>query len=139
MTSRKRGERSVRLLKVGESLRHRLAEILLRDPPRHEALADARVTVTEVRVSPDLRHAKVFVGTFNLPDQAAAVAALNENARYLRGVLGKSIHLKFTPELTFVLDPSFDEATHIETLLEQPRVKRDLVAAVAPVTRDEEE
>lgn len=139
MNSRKRGDRSVRLLKVGESLRHRLADILLRDPPRHDALADARVTVTEVRVSPDLRHAKVFIGTFDLPDKAGAVAALNENARYLRGLLGKSIHLKYTPELTFLLDPSFDEASHIEELLQQPRVKRDLETSAAPESEGEKE
>lgn len=126
MSSRKRGERGVRLLKVGESLRHRLAEILLRSPPRHEALTEAHVTISEVQVSPDLRHAKVFVGTLDASDQAGIVNALNESARFLRGELGKVIHLKYTPELNFILDPSFEQARHIEALLKEPRVRRDL-------------
>src|ERR1700743_2604328 len=119
---------SQRQLRVGEMLRHALATILLRGEIRDDDLAGVSVTVTQVKPSPDMRHATVFVEPLGGKNAAAIVAALNRHKAFLRGEMGHMIALKFTPELGFVEDVSFAEAERIETLLKSERVQRDLNA-----------
>lgn len=115
-----------RQLRVGEELRHALAHILERGELRDPLLAATPVTVTEVRVSPDLRQARVYVMPLGGSQQEAVVAALMRARGFLRRRLADSVELKFVPDLAFRLDRSFDEADRIERALRQPEVARDL-------------
>lgn len=117
---------SQRQLRVGEMLRHALAQILLRGEIRDPDLEGVSVTVTQVKPSPDMRHATVFVEPLGGKNAHAIVGALNRHKAYLRGEMGHMITLKFTPELRFVEDESFAQAQKIETLLKSERVQRDL-------------
>jgi ribosome-binding factor A len=117
---------SQRQLRAGELVRHALVEILRAETLADPALTGVSVTLSEVRVSPDLKHALCFVEPLGGTNAAAVVAALNRAARFLRGRLGHAIEMRFTPDLKFVHDDSFDSATHISRLLEDPRVRRDL-------------
>jgi ribosome-binding factor A len=119
---------SQRQLRVGEMLRHALAQILLRGEIRDPDLEGVSVTVTQVKPSPDMRHATVFVEPLGGRNARAIVGALNRHKSYLRGEMGHVIALKFTPELRFVEDESFAQAEKIETLLKSERVQRDLKA-----------
>ncbi|HWA88405.1 MAG TPA: 30S ribosome-binding factor RbfA [Rhizomicrobium sp.] len=119
---------SQRQLRVGEMLRHALATILMRGEIRDDDLKGVSVTVTQVKPSPDMRHATVFVEPLGGKNANAIVAALNRHKAFLRGEMGHMIALKFTPELRFVEDTSFAEAEKIETLLKSDRVQRDLHA-----------
>lgn len=118
--------KSVRLLKIGEEIRHILSSILMRGDVHDDVLAKHSITVSEVRVSPDIRHATVFFEPLGGADEDAVLAALKKNARYLKGEVGHKLNTRYVPELHFQLDHSFDEATHIETLLRAPKVKQDL-------------
>ncbi len=118
--------RSVRLLRVGEQVRHALSEILMRGDVHDEVLASHLVSVTEVRMSPDLRHATVFVKPLLGSDEAAVLAALKANVRYLRGEVARRVNTKYAAALKFVPDESFDEGSHIDRLLRDPKVARDL-------------
>ncbi|WP_375201911.1 30S ribosome-binding factor RbfA [Hyphococcus sp.] len=117
---------SQRQLRAGELIRHALVEVLQRETLRDPALAGVSVTISEVRVSPDLKQAKVFASPLGGGDEAGVVAALNRMAAYLRGLLGKKIEMKFTPALTFLMDETFAEAQKIDRLLSRPDVARDL-------------
>jgi len=118
---------SQRQLRVGEELRHVLAELLGRGDLHDPALAGKSITVSEVRSSPDMRHATVFVMPLGgLGDVNEIVGALNHAAPYLSHELGRRITMKYTPSLRFELDRVFEEAQHIEALLHQPAVARDL-------------
>jgi ribosome-binding factor A len=117
---------SQRQLRVGEMLRHALATILTRGDIRDDDLAGVSVTVTQVKPSPDMRHATVFVEPLGGENAKGVVAALNRHKAYLRGEMGHMIALKFTPELRFVEDMSFAEAQKIEALLKSARVQQDL-------------
>jgi ribosome-binding factor A len=117
---------SQRQLRVGEMLRHALAEVLRRDEIRDPELAGVSVTITQVKPSPDMRHATVFCEPLGGKNAKEIVAALNRHKGFLRGELGHAIALKFTPDLRFVEDASFAEAEKIETLLKSSRVRRDL-------------
>lgn len=118
---------SQRQLRVGEILRHALADLLTRTDIADPELEGRYITVTEVKTSPDLRHATVFVRPFGADeDGPAIVKALSRHQRFLRGELGRRIDLKFTPDLAFRLDESFDEAERIDALLRSPTVSRDL-------------
>ncbi len=117
---------SQRQLRVGEMLRHALSQILLRGEIRDDDLVGVSVTVTQVKPSPDMRHATVFVEPLGGRNAKAIVAALNRHKAFLRGEMGHMIALKFTPELRFVEDTSFAETEKIETLLKAERVQRDL-------------
>jgi ribosome-binding factor A len=119
---------SQRQLRAGELVRHALVEILREEELSDPALAGVSVTVTEVRMSPDLRHALCFIEPLGGEHAAEVVAGLNRVARFLRGRLGHAIALKFTPELKFAHDQSFDEAEKINRLFDDPRVRRDLAA-----------
>lgn len=119
---------SQRQLRAGELIRHALVDILAREDMRDPALEGVLVSVTEVRASPDLRSAKVYVAPLGRGDQNAVAAALNRAASFLRGRLGREIDMKFTPELHFHADNSFDTASHVDELLARPQVRRDLDA-----------
>jgi ribosome-binding factor A len=115
-----------RQLRAGELMRHSLVEILREEDFSDPALAGVSVTLTEVRMSTDLRHATVFVEPLGGSQGPEAVEALNRHAKYLRGRLGRSIDMKFTPELKFLHDESFNEAQRMSRLFEDPRVQQDL-------------
>lgn len=118
---------SQRQLRVGEELRHVLAEILARSELRDPALKDLSITVSEVRASPDMRHATAFVMPLGgAADPAELMAALNRAAPFLSHEVGRRITMKYTPSLHFELDSVFDEAQRIESLLRQPGIARDL-------------
>ncbi|NWG45294.1 MAG: 30S ribosome-binding factor RbfA [Alphaproteobacteria bacterium] len=108
---------SQRQLRVGELVRAILSELLMRGEVEDEGLAGVSVTVTEVRVSPDLKHATAFVAPLGGGDPAPVVAALTRARRFLRGEVGHRLDLKFTPEITFRPDTSFDQASRIDALL----------------------
>ena len=119
-------EQSVRLLKVGERVRHILSELLTRQEVHDELLSAITVSVTEVRMSPDLRQAKVFVKPLLGQQEDKVVKALQVNTAFFQREVATRLGLRSAPKLRFMPDESFDEAFRIDTLLEDPRVKRDL-------------
>jgi ribosome-binding factor A len=119
---------SQRQLRVGEMLRHALSQILVRCEIRDPDLEGVSVTVTQVKPSPDMRHATIFVEPLGGKNAKQIVTALNRHKAFLRGEMGHMIELKFTPELRFIEDESFSEAQKIEDILKSERVQRDLKA-----------
>jgi ribosome-binding factor A len=119
---------SQRQLRVGEMLRHALADVLHRDEIRDPDLAGISVTVTQVKPSPDMRHATAFVEPLGGKNAKQVVDALNRHKGFIRGEVGHLIALKFTPDFRFVEDTSFAEAEKIETILKTSRVARDIHA-----------
>ena len=117
---------SVRLLKVGERVRHILSELLMRGEVRDERVSAVTVSVTEVRMSPDLRNAKVFVKPLLGQDEGPVVKALQQNTAFFQREVAQRLGLKFAPKLQFRADESFEEAGRIDELLSDPRVARDL-------------
>jgi ribosome-binding factor A len=120
---------SQRQLRAGELVRHALVEILREGDVKDHALTDVSVTLSEVKISPDLKHAICFVEPLGGLNAEAVVAGLNRASRFLRGRLGHMIEMRFTPSLKFVHDDTFDTADHIGRLLSDPRVRRDIEAA----------
>lgn len=126
---------SQRQLRVGEELRHTLAQVIERGELRDPELANVSITISEVRIGPDLRRATVFVaplgGSINVAekgkdsemDSAGIVAALQRAAPFLRRAIAKSVHLKYTPNLSFEADTSFDYADNIDRLLGHAGIK----------------
>jgi ribosome-binding factor A len=119
-------EQSVRLLKVGERVRHLLSEILARQQVHDDTLSGHLISITEVRMSPDLRQARVYAKPLLGGDEEAVLKALRTNTAYLQREVAKRLGLKFAPKLKFTGDESFDEAERIEKLLRDPKVARDL-------------
>jgi len=115
-----------RQLRAGELMRHALVEILREEDFSDAALIGVSVTVTEVRMSPDLRHGTVFIEPLGGAHAAEVVEALNRHAKFLRGRLGRSIDMKFTPDLKFLHDETFDEAQRMDRLFDDPKVRQDL-------------
>lgn len=126
----KRGDKdqgpSVRVLRVGEQVRHILSEIIARGDVHDDVLATHPVSITEVRMSPDLRHATVFVKPLLGRDEEAVLKALRTNTAYLQKTVASKVRMKYAAKLKFLADESFDEASHIEKLLRDPKVARDL-------------
>jgi len=118
--------RSVRLLRVGEQLRHVLSELLMRGEIPDEVLAAHSISVNEVRMSPDLRHATVFVRSLGGADNEAVIEALRRNSRVLKTEVARRMTMKYAAELKFLPDESFAEASRIDALLRSPQVARDL-------------
>ena len=118
--------RSVRLLRVGEQVRHALSEVLMRGDVHDETLASHSVSITEVRMSPDLRHATVFVKPLLGADEAEVLKALKRNVRYLKGEVAHRVNTKYAADLKFLPDESFDEGSRIDRLLREPKVAQDL-------------
>jgi ribosome-binding factor A len=121
-----RAEPSQRQLRVGEELRHALAQMLRPGEMRDPALYDANVTVTEVQVSPDLRNATAFVMPLGGSDAADIVAALRRSAPFLKGRIARAVRLPNVPNLAFALDGAFDSAQRIAAVLHSEAVERDL-------------
>ena len=121
-----RGGPTQRQLRVGEALRHALAEVLNRNEIRDPDLDGVSVTVTQVKPSPDMRYATVYCEPLGGQNAKEIVAALNRHKGFLRGEMGHRLTMKFTPDLRFVEDESFAEALKIETILRSPEVQRDL-------------
>jgi len=118
--------RSVRLLKVGEQVRHVLSELLLRQEVHDDVLTAHSVSVTEVRMSPDLRHAHVFVKPLLGEEEEAVLKALRTHTAYFQREVARRLKLKYAAKLKFLGDESFDEAARIAALLADPKVARDL-------------
>ena len=118
---------SQRQLRAGELMRHALVEILREQEITDPDIAGVSITLTEVRMSPDLRHATVFVEPLGGGEGAAVVVkALNRHHKFLRGRLGHAIDMKFTPALKFLHDDTFDEAARISAIFADPKVAQDL-------------
>jgi len=126
MTAKSDRPASQRQLRVGEELRHVLARILARGELRDPALTNQTLTVTEVRVSPDLKNATAFVVPLGGRGLEDSIAALNKAANFLRGQVGREMTLRHVPRLEFLADRSFDEASRVERILSRPSVRRDL-------------
>ena len=118
--------RSVRLLRVGEQVRHVLSEILQRGEVHDDVLASHPVSVTEVRMSPDLRHATVFVKPLLGEDEEAVLKALRTNIAYLQREVASRVRTKYAAKLKFLADESFDEGSHIDKLLRSDHVAQDI-------------
>ena len=118
--------RSVRLLRVGEQVRHALSDVLMRGDVHDETLASHLVSITEVRMSPDLKHATVFVKPLLGRDEEAVLKALRTNTAYLQSEVARRVNTKYAARIKFLADDSFDEGGRIDTLLRDPSVARDL-------------
>ena len=119
-------QQSVRVLKVGERVRHILSELLARGEAHDETLTAHAVSVTEVRMTPDLRNAAAYVKPLLGEDEAVVLKALRTNTAFFQREVARRLGLKFAPRLQFKPDESFDEAERIERLLSDPKVARDL-------------
>jgi ribosome-binding factor A len=117
---------SQRMLRMGELVRHALAEMFSRGEVHDPVLETHVITIPEVAMTPDLRHATAYVMPLGGKDERAVLDALNRNKKYMRGVIAKKIQAKFTPDLHFRLDERFDRADQIDKLLKRPEVQRDL-------------
>lgn len=117
---------SQRQLRAGELVRHALVDVLKHEELRDPDLKGVMVTIGEVRASPDLKHMTAFVAPLGGGDAPKIAAALTRAAPYLRGRLGKHVELRYTPQLHFIPDTSYDEAGHIAQVLARPEVARDL-------------
>jgi ribosome-binding factor A len=118
--------RSVRLLKVGEQVRHVLSELLMRREVHDDTLAAHSVSITEVRMSPDLRHATAFVKPLLGADEDEVLKALRTNTAFFQREVARRVKTKYAAKIRFLADDSFDEAARIEALLRDPKVARDL-------------
>lgn len=119
-------QQSVRVLKVGERVRHILSELLARGEAHDDVLRASNIAVTEVRMTPDLRNAKAYVKPLLGEDEASVLKALRTNTAFFQKEVAQRLGLKFAPKLKFAPDESFDEADRIEKLLSDPKVLRDL-------------
>ena len=117
---------SQRQLRVAEEIRHVLAGVFERRDFRDQDLAEAEITVAEVRISPDLKHATAFVSRLGRSDIDALLPALQRATPYLRGQIAHALRLKFAPDLSFQPDHALDYAAKIDRLLHRPEVARDL-------------
>jgi len=120
--------RSVRLLRVGEQVRHVLSELLQRGDVHSDVLQSHLVSITEVRMSPDLRHATIFVKPLLGQDQEEVIKALRQNTAFLQREVARRVRTKYAAKLKFVADESFDESSHIERILRSEKVAQDLDA-----------
>ena len=118
--------RSVRLLRVGEQFRHILSELLARGKVHDDVLNSHSVSVTEVRMSPDLRHATAFIKPLLGANEEKVLKALRTNTAFFQKEVASRVSMKYAAKLKFLADDSFDQATHIEGLLAQPKVQQDL-------------
>ena len=123
---------SQRMLRVAEMIRHKLAAMLSRGEIHDDLLASTVVTVPEVRLSPDLKIATVYVMPLGGADSRPVIEALARNKKFIRGEIAREINLKFAPDLRFLRDETFDEAARIDQLLRSPRVQADIGASETP-------
>src|SRR6187549_1900443 len=118
--------RSVRLLRVGEQVRHVLSDLLARGEVHDDTLQSHMVSVTEVRMSPDLRNATVFVKPLLGQDEDAVLKALRQNTAFLQREVARRVRTKYAARLKFIADESFDEGGHIDQLLRNPKIAQAL-------------
>lgn len=119
---------SVRVLRVGEQMRHILSDILARGDVHDDVLTAQPVSITEVRMSPDLRHATVFIKPLLGKDEEAVLKALRTNTAFLQKSVAEKVRMKYAAKLKFLADESFDVASHIDALLRDPKVARDIAS-----------
>ena len=117
---------SVRVLRVGEQVRHILSDILMRGDVHDDVLAQHVISVTEVRMSPDLRHATAFIKPLLGRDEEAVLKALRTNTAFFQREVAHRMKLKYAAKIKFLADDSFDEGNHIAKLLREPKVAQDL-------------
>jgi ribosome-binding factor A len=117
---------SQRQLRVGELVRHALAEMLSRGDVHDDVLASHAVTVSEVRMAPDLRLATIYIMPLGGKDLGPVLEALDRNRKYIRGEIAHAVNLKFAPEIRFMADETFDEVRRIDEILRSPKVAQDL-------------
>jgi ribosome-binding factor A len=120
------GPPSQRQLRIGELIRHKLAEMLTRGEIHDDVIASHVITVPEVRLSPDLKLATAFVVTLGDTDIKEVLAALERNKRYIRAELAQAVNLKFAPDIRFRRDETFEEASRIDALLASAKVRQDI-------------
>jgi ribosome-binding factor A len=130
---------SQRQLRVAELIRHAVADVLTRGEIVDEVIGRHVITVPEVRMSPDLKIATVYVMPLGGGEGQAVIKALAAHARYLRGVIARKVAIKFVPDLRFRLDETFDYAGRIDTLLRKPEVSRDLAQKLPDVAGNEDD
>jgi ribosome-binding factor A len=129
---------SQRQLRVGELIRHEIADMLIRGEVHDPVIETHMITVPEVRMSPDLRLATIYVMPLGGRDAKDVLDALDRNTRYMRGEIARRVNLKFAPEIRFRIDERFDEAERIEKLLRTPVVQRDLSGKGSNDGKDEQ-
>lgn len=117
---------SQRQLRVGEIMRHALAEMLVRGEIHDDVIAAHVITISEVRMSPDLKLATIYVMPLGGQDLGPVLEALGNNRRFIRGELARAVNLKFAPDIRFRADESFEEASRIDRLLDSPKVRQDV-------------
>lgn len=117
---------SIRPLRVGEQIRHVLAEMLMRGEIHGDTLDNLFVSISEVRMTPDLRIATVFVKSLGGASDDTVIGILSKNASFLQAAIAKKIRLKYVPKLRFLADESFEQGSRIDSLLRSPHVQRDL-------------
>ena len=117
---------SQRMLRVGELIRHKLSEMLIRGEIHDDTIASHVITISEVRLSPDMKLATVYVMPLGGKDIRPVITALENHKRYIRGELAHAVNLKYAPDIRFREDESFEEATRIDRLLDSERVRRDV-------------
>lgn len=117
---------SQRQLRVGELVRHKLAEMLSRGEVHDDVIAGHVITVPQVRLSPDLKLATVYIVTLGDSGTDEVIAALNQNKKFIRGEVARAVNLKFAPDLRFRRDETFEEASRIDALLASPKVRQDV-------------
>lgn len=118
--------RSVRVLRVGEQVRHVLSELLTRGEVHDDVLSSTTVSVTEVRMSPDLRHATVFVKPLLGRQEEVVLKALRTNTAFFQREVAQRVRMKYAAKLKWLADDSFDTGSHIDRLLSDPKVAQDL-------------
>lgn len=117
---------SQRMLRIGELIRHKLAEMLSRGEIHDDTLASHVITIPQVRLSPDLKLATVYVMPLGGNDVKPVIEALTRNKKYIRGIVAQTLDLRFAPDLRFREDETFEEATRIDRLLDSEKVRRDV-------------
>ena len=120
------GEPSQRMLRVAELIRHTVSELLVRSAIGEPLLEGQAVTIPEVRMSPDLKLATIYIMPLGGKNITGVLAALDRHRKFLRGEIARRINLRFAPDIRFKADRSFDYGAKIDALLELPEVKRDL-------------
>jgi ribosome-binding factor A len=129
VTRSKKSSRSAptqRQLRIGELVRHKLAEMLARGEIHDDIIASHVITVPEVRLSPDLKLASAYVVTLGGDDTAVVIEALNRNKKYIRAQVAQAVNLKFAPDIRFLRDEMFEEASRIDQLLASAKVRQDI-------------
>ena len=129
---------SQRMLRVGEQVRAAITQVLQRGEVRDDVIEKTVISISEVRMSPDLKIATAFIMPLGGQDGPAVIKALASHAKFLRGLIARKVNMKFAPDLRFRLDDSFEYASKIDGLLRTPEVSRDLETKLPTIESDEE-